>query len=80
MFGNFGIVRDYHDGFSLGIQLLENVHDLGRSFRIKRARRFVGEDKRRFVYYSPGYGDSALLSARKLVYGLFGELFHSDGT
>src|SRR5580765_404803 len=60
------LVRNQNDSQTLVIQRLKDLHHLNRSAAVQIAGGFVGKQNRRPVHERPRYGNSLLLSARKL--------------
>ena len=53
----------HHDGGSLGIQFLQQVHDLLAVLGVEVTGRLIGEDQLRTGHYGAGDGDALLLTA-----------------
>ena len=78
--GDVGLVRDEHDGQAvLGVEALEDVHDLDARARVEVARRLVGEQDRGIVHERPRDGDALLLAARELVRVVARAVAQTDG-
>jgi hypothetical protein len=58
----FEIMSRNHDGRTLRISLLEEIHDFFRQFRIQVTRRFVRDNQARSMNESTGNRNSLLLA------------------
>ncbi len=65
--GDVGLVGDQEHGVAGLVQLVEEVHDLGRGGRVEVAGRLVGEEDRRVVDQRAGDGHALALAAGELV-------------
>src|SRR6185436_8361290 len=62
-----GLVSHQHHRVPLGVELVEQRHDLGRGCRVEVAGRLVGEEDRRVVDQGAGDRHALALAARQLV-------------
>ena len=67
VFGDVGLVGDEHDGVALGVERVEEGHDLDAGFGVEVAGGLVGEDDGRAVDQGAGDGDALALAAGELV-------------
>ncbi len=68
---------DEHDGGAVGVELAEDVHDLGRRGGVQRAGRLVAEQDGRLVDERAADPDALQLTARRLRDVAIGELCHT---
>src|ERR1035437_8673027 len=64
-FAHTGIMGDENQGFALGIQFIENFHNLHAGGGIEIAGGFIGQDDERIVDQRAGNGHALLLAAGK---------------
>ena len=65
--GDVGLVGYEDDGVALGVELVEQAHNLYRSFGVEVSGGLVGEDDAGLVDEGAGNGDTLALPARELV-------------
>ena len=64
--GALGAVRDHDDGRAVGVDAVEEIHDLARHERVEVAGRLVGEDQLRIAGEHARDGHALLLPAGEL--------------
>src|SRR4028119_128662 len=67
MLRDVGLVGDQDDRVALGVELVEQRHDLGRGRRVEVPGRLVGEQDGRLVDQGAGHGHALALAAGQLV-------------
>jgi hypothetical protein len=67
VFGDVGLVGDEDDGVALGLEIVEEGHDLDAGLGVEVAGGLVGEDDGGVVDQGAGDGDALALSAGELV-------------
>ncbi len=65
--GDVGLVGDEDDGVALGVEIVEEGHDLVAGLGVEVSGGLVGEDDGGMVDQSAGDGDPLALAARELV-------------
>ena len=65
--GELLVVRDEDNRLALGVQALEQLHDLHAGARIERAGGLVGQDDLRLAHQRTGDGHALLLASGQLV-------------
>ena len=72
-------VRHDDDGVAVGVEVAEEIEDFAAGLRIEVARRFVGEEERRFVHERAGDGDALALAAGEFVGLVVHAVAEADG-
>ena len=61
---DISFVRHEHDGIALGVQMVEERHDLLAGLGVEIAGRLIGEDDRRMIDQGTGDGYALALAAK----------------